>query len=93
MSNHISSFNRDRLRTTNNMLGDCYCAAVVEHLSRKELMACDAINFYQDITPGQTSSAVQRPEMIVVSLSEKNNNKVDSSSGATTRGAEKKQKQ
>lgn len=24
------------------MLGDCYAAAVVEHLSRKELMALDA---------------------------------------------------
>ena len=24
----------DRCRTTNNMLGDCYGAAVVEHLSR-----------------------------------------------------------
>ncbi|CAH2077045.1 unnamed protein product, partial [Iphiclides podalirius] len=32
----------DRIRTTNNMLGDCYAAAVVEHLSKKELMACDA---------------------------------------------------
>ena len=27
----------DRCRTTNNMLGDCYGAAVVEHLSRAEL--------------------------------------------------------
>jgi len=33
---------RDRIRTTNNMLGDCYTAAVVEELSRKELMALDA---------------------------------------------------
>ncbi|XP_037975146.2 excitatory amino acid transporter isoform X2 [Plutella xylostella] len=33
----------DRIRTSNNMLGDCYAAAVVEHLSKKELMACDAI--------------------------------------------------
>ncbi|XP_034473991.1 excitatory amino acid transporter isoform X2 [Drosophila innubila] len=32
----------DRIRTTNNMLGDCYAAAVVEELSRKELMALDA---------------------------------------------------
>ncbi|CAK1600648.1 unnamed protein product, partial [Parnassius mnemosyne] len=32
----------DRIRTTNNMLGDCYAAAIVEHLSKKELMACDA---------------------------------------------------
>ena len=32
---------RDRCRTTNNMLGDCYAAAVVEALSRKELEAMD----------------------------------------------------
>ena len=32
-----SSWSRfvDRCRTTNNMMGDCYCAAVVEALSRK----------------------------------------------------------
>ncbi|XP_034101046.1 excitatory amino acid transporter isoform X1 [Drosophila albomicans] len=43
----------DRIRTTNNMLGDCYAAAVVEELSRKELMALDAaaVN-YQDLTVG-----------------------------------------
>jgi len=34
----------DRCRTTNNMLGDCYCAAVVEALSRKELDAMDELN-------------------------------------------------
>ncbi|XP_059055576.1 excitatory amino acid transporter isoform X2 [Achroia grisella] len=34
----------DRIRTTNNMLGDCYAAAVVEHLSKNELMACDAVS-------------------------------------------------
>lgn len=33
----------DRFRTTNNMLGDCYTAAIVEKLSKKELMAWDAI--------------------------------------------------
>ncbi|XP_030383399.1 excitatory amino acid transporter isoform X2 [Scaptodrosophila lebanonensis] len=43
----------DRIRTTNNMLGDCYAAAVVEELSRKELMALDAaaVN-YPDISAG-----------------------------------------
>ncbi|XP_023170421.1 excitatory amino acid transporter isoform X1 [Drosophila hydei] len=43
----------DRIRTTNNMLGDCYAAAVVEELSRKELMALDAaaVN-YQDLPAG-----------------------------------------
>merc|ERR1719430_2727748 len=34
----------DRCRTTNNMMGDCYCAAVVEALSRKELDAMDQLN-------------------------------------------------
>ncbi|KAG4072837.1 hypothetical protein HA402_001626 [Bradysia odoriphaga] len=43
----------DRIRTTNNMLGDCYAAAVVEELSKKELMALDAAVLYQDtpVTP------------------------------------------
>ncbi|XP_058452906.1 excitatory amino acid transporter [Malaya genurostris] len=27
----------DRIRTTNNFLGDCYCAVIVEHLSKREL--------------------------------------------------------
>ncbi|XP_043644957.1 excitatory amino acid transporter isoform X2 [Drosophila teissieri] len=43
----------DRIRTTNNMLGDCYTAAVVEELSRKELMALDAASVnYQDMAAG-----------------------------------------
>ncbi|XP_068141653.1 excitatory amino acid transporter isoform X1 [Drosophila tropicalis] len=43
----------DRIRTTNNMLGDCYAAAVVEELSRKELMALDAAGVnYQDLPAG-----------------------------------------
>merc|ERR1711936_574544 len=33
----------DRCRTTNNMLGDCYGAAVVEALSKKELEAMDRV--------------------------------------------------
>lgn len=35
------------------MLGDCYAAAVVEELSKKELMALDASVLYQDtpVTP------------------------------------------
>ncbi|XP_042243533.1 excitatory amino acid transporter-like isoform X2 [Homarus americanus] len=32
----------DRFRTTNNMLGDCYTAAIVEHWSQGELQAMDA---------------------------------------------------
>ncbi|CAD7079028.1 unnamed protein product [Hermetia illucens] len=39
----------DRIRTTNNMLGDCYAAAIVEHLSKKELMALDAAVLYSDL--------------------------------------------
>ena len=38
MSEHLEMFFSrfvDRCRTTNNMMGDCYCAAVVEALSRK----------------------------------------------------------
>lgn len=34
----------DRCRTTNNMLGDCYGAAIVEALSKKELDAMDEQN-------------------------------------------------
>ncbi|KAH8279554.1 hypothetical protein KR018_000819, partial [Drosophila ironensis] len=43
----------DRIRTTNNMLGDCYTAAVVEELSRKELMALDAasVNYQVSTLP------------------------------------------
>ncbi|XP_055546790.1 excitatory amino acid transporter isoform X2 [Wyeomyia smithii] len=32
----------DRIRTTNNFLGDCYCAVIVEHLSKRELKLTDA---------------------------------------------------
>ena len=31
----------DRFRTTNNMVGDCYGAAIVERLSRRELAELD----------------------------------------------------
>ncbi|XP_055642272.1 excitatory amino acid transporter isoform X2 [Toxorhynchites rutilus septentrionalis] len=31
----------DRIRTTNNFLGDCYCAVIVEHLSKRELALTD----------------------------------------------------
>lgn len=51
------------------MLGDCYCAAIVEHLSKKELMACDAVNLCQDSSPGHISNQRNSvPELIVVSL-------------------------
>lgn len=57
------------------MLGDCYCAAVVEHLSKKELMACDAVNLCQDASPGHVSTSISNPrnsvpELIVVSMDE-----------------------
>ncbi|CAH3873257.1 unnamed protein product [Pieris brassicae] len=42
----------DRIRTTNNMLGDCYTAAIVEHLSKHELMACDAASMEPVATNG-----------------------------------------
>lgn len=32
----------DRMRVTNNILGDCYASVVVEYLSRKELQESDA---------------------------------------------------
>uniref|UniRef100_A0A182JWX4 Amino acid transporter n=1 Tax=Anopheles christyi TaxID=43041 RepID=A0A182JWX4_9DIPT len=38
----------DRIRTTNNLLGDCYAAAVVEHLSRNELNISDIDAYYKD---------------------------------------------
>ena len=37
-------FFSDRCRTTNNMLGDAYGAAVVAAMSKKELMAMDEMN-------------------------------------------------
>lgn len=44
------------------MLGDCYAAAVVEQLSRKELMALDAAALYHDTSMqsnGQQSPSAQ----------------------------------
>lgn len=41
------------------MLGDCYTAAVVEQLSKKELMALDAA--YQDTTP---STILPHPHVV-----------------------------
>lgn len=38
----------DRIRTTNNMLGDCYAAAIVEHLSKEQLMATDAAVYEEE---------------------------------------------
>ncbi|XP_070507065.1 excitatory amino acid transporter [Chironomus tepperi] len=57
----------DRIRTTNNMLGDCYTCAVVEHLSKAELMACDAVNSLPNhISTKSRNDSV--PELIVVNV-------------------------
>jgi len=45
----------DRCRTTNNMLGDCYCAAVVEALSKKELRSMDLQRQEEEDTHSQDS--------------------------------------
>ena len=60
----------DRIRTTNNMLGDCYACVVVEHLSKAELMACDAVNLCNNSSPNHISTNSRSnsvPELIVVS--------------------------
>ncbi|TMW54263.1 hypothetical protein DOY81_000686 [Sarcophaga bullata] len=69
----------DRIRTTNNMLGDCYAAAVVEELSRKELMALDAAVLYQEIpisTPNGHVSLEGQTELDIVFYEFKNNKKI-----------------
>ncbi|KAJ8676740.1 hypothetical protein QAD02_012527, partial [Eretmocerus hayati] len=65
----------DRVRTTNNMLGDCYAAAIVEHLSKKELMALDAAEYQSDtvlpttITNGCISAnRVPDPDTVIVEI-------------------------
>lgn len=55
---------RDRLRTPNNILGDCYACAVVEHLSRNELKASDTHDVKNDSNTGPESNLV--PEIVVV---------------------------
>ncbi|XP_034945744.1 excitatory amino acid transporter [Chelonus insularis] len=67
----------DRVRTTNNMLGDCYAAAVVEHLSKKELMALDAAAYQSEmILPTGlangciSANRVPDPDTIVVEMPE-----------------------
>ena len=42
----------DRCRTTNNMLGDCYGAAIVESLSKKELDIMDKLADTNDVEIG-----------------------------------------
>lgn len=60
------------------MLGDCYAAAIVEKLSKKELMALDAAAIlYQDtpVTPnghvlvnGQSNSSGQLQDSVIVDM-------------------------
>lgn len=59
----------DRIRTTNNMLGDCYTCAVVEHLSKEELMKTDDEIIVND--KSSKKSCKYEPELIVVSVDEK----------------------
>lgn len=40
--------NRDRFRTMNNLIGDCYTVAIVQHLSKDELLKVSE-NFLSDI--------------------------------------------
>lgn len=80
----------DRIRTTNNMLGDCYAAAVVEHLSKKELMACDAAALEPIISNGHIATPnteievgvltpLKKADEVVIDLHLQNNtNKTDS---------------
>ncbi|XP_011148456.1 excitatory amino acid transporter isoform X1 [Harpegnathos saltator] len=65
----------DRIRTTNNMLGDCYAAAVVEQLSKKELMALDAAAYQSETVLPTTiangcisANRVPDPDTVVVEM-------------------------
>ena len=71
------------------MLGDCYAAAVVEKLSKKELMALDAAMLYQDtpVTPnghisinGQTD--LDRKSSLPDSVIDMNSSSVPHSNGS-----------
>lgn len=46
-----ASARRDRVRTTNNCLGDLYAAAVVEHLSKAELESPDGEALNTAVSP------------------------------------------
>jgi hypothetical protein len=50
------------------MLGDCYTCAVVEHLSKEELMKTDD----GIIVNGSKKSCKYEPELLVVSVDGKN---------------------
>lgn len=53
------------------MLGDCYTCAIVEHLSKQELMECDVVNHSDKSTLTNSSASARNnlvPELIVVSV-------------------------
>ena len=55
-------FHRDRMRTTNNLLGDCYATVFVEHFSKKELREMD--NIVVNSTDDDTETSIAKPEMV-----------------------------
>ncbi|XP_046739908.1 excitatory amino acid transporter isoform X2 [Diprion similis] len=80
----------DRVRTTNNMLGDCYAAAVVEQLSKKELMAVDAAAYQSEAVLPTTiangcisASRVPDPDTVIVEMQD------DSKTNGIANGATK----
>ena len=77
----IVLFCSDRFRTTNNMLGDCYTAAIVEAWSKSELEAMDNEggmsnkHYYAsdaeksaDLTPLVTRNDISHPQLLSVSV-------------------------
>ncbi|XP_045768754.1 excitatory amino acid transporter isoform X2 [Maniola jurtina] len=61
----------DRIRTTNNMLGDCYAAAVVEKMSKNELMACDAASMDTSTLPNGLPTSNTEVEIGIVTPGKK----------------------
>lgn len=50
------------MRTTNNLLGDCYATVFVEHFSKKELREMD--NIVVNSTDDDTETSIAKPEMV-----------------------------
>ncbi|XP_023955142.1 excitatory amino acid transporter isoform X1 [Bicyclus anynana] len=61
----------DRIRTTNNMLGDCYAAAVVERMSKNELMASDAASMEPSTLPNGLPTSNTEVEIGIVTPGKK----------------------
>ncbi|EEB15083.1 Excitatory amino acid transporter, putative [Pediculus humanus corporis] len=49
----------DRCRTVNNMLGDCYASAIIEHYSRDELTAGERLPLHQEETKEAIKKNIQ----------------------------------